>query len=96
MPARIILVTGFAPFSGEKINPSWEVARRMDGDLIAGLQVKAVRLPVNCAAAARRVNAAIVRYRPRAILGLDRRADARPCRSNGLPSTSPSSATGGS
>ena len=70
MPARIILLTGFAPFGAERINPSWEVARRMDGDLIGGLQVKSVRLPVNCAAAARRVNAAIVRYRPRAILGL--------------------------
>lgn len=70
MPARIILLTGFAPFGKEKINPSWEVARRMDGDIIGGLQVKSVRLPVSCAAAARRVSAAIVRYRPRAMLGL--------------------------
>ena len=66
----IIVVTGFAPFSGERINPSWEVARTLDGDVIGGLQVKAVRLPVNCLAAARRVEAAFVRYRPRAILGL--------------------------
>jgi pyroglutamyl-peptidase len=66
----IIVVTGFAPFGGEKINPSWEVARNLDGDIIGGLQIKAVRLPVNCLAAARRVEAAFVRYRPRAILGL--------------------------
>jgi pyroglutamyl-peptidase len=66
----IIVVTGFAPFGGERINPSWEVARNLDGDVIGGLQVKSVRLPVNCIAAARRVEAAFVRYRPRAILGL--------------------------
>jgi pyroglutamyl-peptidase len=66
----IVLVTGFAPFGGERVNPSWEVARSIDGDLIAGLQIKSVRLPVNCARAATRVNAAIVRYRPRAVLGL--------------------------
>jgi pyroglutamyl-peptidase len=66
----IIVVTGFAPFGGERINPSWEVARNLDGDVIAGLQVKSVRLPVNCLAAARRVEAAFVRYRPRASLGL--------------------------
>jgi pyroglutamyl-peptidase len=66
----IIIVTGFAPFGGERINPSWEVARNLDGDVIGGLQVKSVRLPVNCLAAVRRVEAAFVRYRPRAILGL--------------------------
>lgn len=26
-----ILVTGFEPFDGESVNPSWEVARRLDG-----------------------------------------------------------------
>jgi pyroglutamyl-peptidase len=66
----IIVVTGFAPFGGERINPSWEVACNLDGDVIGGLQVKSVRLPVNCLAAARRVEAAFVRYQPRAILGL--------------------------
>jgi pyroglutamyl-peptidase len=66
----IIIVTGFAPFGGEKINPSWEVARGLDGDVIDGLQVKSVRLPVNCLRAARRVTTGIVRYRPRALLGL--------------------------
>ena len=66
----IIIVTGFAPFGGEKINPSWEVARDLDGDVIDGLQVKSIRLPVNCVRAARRVATGIVRYRPRALLGL--------------------------
>jgi pyroglutamyl-peptidase len=68
--SRIFLVTGFAPFRGERINPSWEIARSLDGDELGGLKVKAVKVPVGCAVAVRRVNAAIVRYRPRAILGL--------------------------
>ncbi|MGH7781718.1 MAG: pyroglutamyl-peptidase I [Candidatus Binataceae bacterium] len=68
--SRIFLLTGFAPFRGERINPSWEIARSLDCDEIRGLKVKSVKIPVGCAAAVRRLNAAIVRYRPRAILGL--------------------------
>ena len=66
----ILVLTGFEPFRGERINPSWEVARRFDGDVIGGLQIKSVRVPVGCAKAARRIRAAIVRYRPRAVIGL--------------------------
>ena len=66
----ILVLTGFEPFRGERINPSWEIARSLDGDVIGGLQIKSVRVPVGCAKAARRIRAAIVRYRPRAVIGL--------------------------
>jgi pyroglutamyl-peptidase len=66
----ILILTGFEPFRGERINPSWEIARRLDGDVIGGLQIKSVRVPVGCAKAARRITGAIVRYRPRAVIGL--------------------------
>jgi pyroglutamyl-peptidase len=66
----ILILTGFEPFRGERINPSWEVARGFDGEVIGGLQIKSVRVPVGCAKAARRIRAAIVRYRPRAVIGL--------------------------
>jgi pyroglutamyl-peptidase len=66
----ILILTGFEPFRGERINPSWEVARQLDGDVIAGMQIKSVRVPVGCARAARRITGAIVRYRPRAVIGL--------------------------
>jgi len=66
----ILILTGFEPFRGERINPSWEVARGFDGDVIGGLQIKSVRVPVGCAKAARRITGAIVRYRPRAVIGL--------------------------
>src|SRR6202050_5870504 len=66
----ILVLTGFEPFRGERINPSWEVARSFDGEVIGGLQIKSVRVPVGCAKAARRIRAAIVRYRARAVIGL--------------------------
>jgi pyroglutamyl-peptidase len=66
----ILILTGFEPFRGERINPSWEVARAFDGEMIGGLQIKSVRVPVGCAKAARRITGAIVRYRPRAVIGL--------------------------
>ena len=34
-----VLVTGFEPFGGESVNPSWEVARALHGAQIAGAQV---------------------------------------------------------
>ncbi|HUA32406.1 MAG TPA: hypothetical protein VMA09_02280 [Candidatus Binataceae bacterium] len=68
--SRIFLLTGFAPFGGEIVNPSWEVARSFDGEEAGPLLIKSVRIPVGCAKASTRVTAAIVRYKPRAILGL--------------------------
>ncbi len=77
----IIVVTGFAPFGGERINPSWEVARNLDGDVIGGLQVKSVRLPVNCLArgAPRRPPRSCAIGRAR-FSGWVRRAAGRRCR----------------
>jgi pyroglutamyl-peptidase len=66
----ILILTGFEPFRGERINPSWEIARELDGETIGGLRIKSVRVPVSCAKASRRITGAIVRYRPRAVIGL--------------------------
>lgn len=38
-----VLVTGFAPFGGESINSSWEVARALNGALIKGAGLPARR-----------------------------------------------------
>jgi len=40
-----VLVTGFAPFGGETVNPSWLVAQALDGEEIAGAQIVARELP---------------------------------------------------
>ena len=42
---KTILVTGFEPFGGEKINPSQEIARALDGREIAGRRVVGAVLP---------------------------------------------------
>jgi pyroglutamyl-peptidase len=41
-----LLVTGFEPYGGERLNPSGEIARGLDGGRIAGLPVRGVALPV--------------------------------------------------
>lgn len=40
-----VLVTGIEPFDGETINPSWEAARRLDGEAIDGATIAARLLP---------------------------------------------------
>src|SRR5713226_486729 len=41
-----ILLTGFDPFDGRSINPSWEAVRQLDGEVIAGAWVHAIKAPV--------------------------------------------------
>jgi pyroglutamyl-peptidase len=41
----IILLTGFAPFAGEALNPSWQSVRALDGETIEGHRVVAAELP---------------------------------------------------
>lgn len=54
-----ILLTGFTPFGGDAINPSWEVARRFAGRVIGGHRVEAVELPTTFAGAPRALRAAL-------------------------------------
>src|SRR5271163_3331565 len=71
---RIILLTGFAPFGGARINPSWEVAERLHAQTFSGATVNALRLPVHCARAAKAVTDAIAQMKPAAVLGLGQAA----------------------
>lgn len=69
-PAGPCLVTGFEPFGGEAINPSWEIARALHGQVIGGLPVVAVQLPCVFETSLPALRAAIRRHRPRAVLAL--------------------------
>ncbi len=40
-----ILLTGFEPFGGDAINPSWQVAQALNGRVVAGAEVHARVLP---------------------------------------------------
>lgn len=61
MPAntRRLLITGFEPFDGDSVNPSWEVARALHGWSCEGVIVEAVQLPCVFDAALRRLQEAL-------------------------------------
>ena len=67
---RLILLTGFGPFGGERTNPSWDVAGRFEAKHIGGAIVKTLKLPVDCKRAAHQVMETVVRIRPAAVIGL--------------------------
>jgi pyroglutamyl-peptidase len=46
-----VLLTGFTPFDGDALNPSWQAVRALDGRRIAGHRVVAVELPTEFGAA---------------------------------------------
>lgn len=59
-----ILVTGFEPFEQDSVNPSWEVARALHGEVIASATVHAVQLPCVFGAAIGRLHEALRQVRP--------------------------------
>jgi pyroglutamyl-peptidase len=74
MPEPTVLLTGFAPFGGETINPSWEVARALDGERVAGHRVAARELPCCFGEAADVLRAHLNTLQPRAVLALGQAA----------------------
>lgn len=62
-----ILVTGFEPFGGETINPSWEAVRRLNGDT-GDVRVERLLVPTTYADSIRTVTEVIDRLRPSTVL----------------------------
>jgi len=65
-----MLLTGFKGYGGRTINPAEEVARRLDGAVIAGAVVRGRTLPVRFAEVGSRVAGLIEELRPCAVVGL--------------------------
>lgn len=65
-----VLVTGFEPFGGERINPSWELARALNGEAIGGARVVAVQLACVFGESLRRLDEALARVKPVAVLAI--------------------------
>jgi len=63
-----ILLTGFAPFDGEAINPSWEAVRALRGRRIAGHVLRTVCLPVVFGDSLRVLDEALRRIRPNLVV----------------------------
>jgi pyroglutamyl-peptidase len=71
MPARrTILLTGFEPFGGESVNPSWAIASALDGETIAGRRVVALRLPTEFRRSLRVLRAGLALHAPSLVLAL--------------------------
>lgn len=65
-----LLLTGFAPFNGGHINPSGEVARRLDGNRIGDASVVGRVLPVSFARLPALIAALLDETAPDAVLGM--------------------------
>lgn len=49
----IVLITGFEPFGGETVNPSWEAVQRLP-DKIGGFTLRKLQIPTVFEAAAQK------------------------------------------
>lgn len=67
---RTVLVTGFEPFGGESINPSWEVVKQFDGTIIDNCRVVARQLPCVFGESLAVLNAAIDALSPAVVLAV--------------------------
>ena len=70
MHRAAILVTGFEPFNGDKLNPSWLIAQQLHGELIHGAAVRALQLPTVFDQALAVLREALRRQRPSLVLAL--------------------------
>ncbi len=65
-----ILITGFEPFGGDTVNPSWLVAQALHGHRVGSAELVAACLPVVFGASRQRLDALLAQHRPRVVLAL--------------------------
>ena len=68
--ARTILLTGFEPFDGDAVNPSWLVAQALHGQVIDGARVQALCLPCVFGLSVSVLQQGIERTQPALVLAL--------------------------
>ncbi|MEY2617906.1 MAG: hypothetical protein RL522_908 [Pseudomonadota bacterium] len=67
-PAPTVLVTGFDPFDGAALNPSWEAALALHGVEVAGHRVVAGQLPTEFARSLPDLQALVQAHQPRLVI----------------------------
>jgi len=67
---QTVLITGFEPFGGETVNPSWEVVKLLDGTIIDDSRVVARQLPCVFGESLEVLNAAIDALQPSVVLAI--------------------------
>ena len=64
------LLTGFEPFDGDAVNPSWQIAQALHGQRLQGMRVVAAQLPCTFEGAIGALRAALRRHRPQLVMAL--------------------------
>jgi pyroglutamyl-peptidase len=67
MPAPV-LVTGFDPFGGQPVNPSWQAAQALHGSVILGHPVAAAQIPTTFAGSVQALRDLLRQHRPTLVL----------------------------
>ena len=65
---RTVLLTGFQPFGGEQVNPSWQAVSALHGARIAGHRVVARELPVAFGTSLKVLRAALKETQPSLVI----------------------------
>lgn len=77
MREKRVLVTGFDPFGGEKINPSYEAVKRLP-ERIAGAEIIRMEIPTVFSKSTEMIEQAIDRYQPDLVISVGQ-AGGRSC-----------------
>lgn len=70
VPNPLVLLTGFEPFGGDRLNPSWEVARALNGAVVSGARVVSLCLPCRFGESLVLLRQALREHRPALVLCL--------------------------
>ena len=65
---RTVLLTGFQPFGGEQVNPSWQAVSALQGARIAGHRIVARELPVAFGTSLKALRAALKETQPALVI----------------------------
>lgn len=67
---KTVLITGFEPFDGERINPSWEAVSQLHDRLIGNVKVVAQQLPCVFSASLETLYSTIDRVKPELVIAV--------------------------
>ncbi|CNG24041.1 pyroglutamyl-peptidase I [Yersinia frederiksenii] len=67
---KSVLITGFEPFGGERVNPSWEVVKQLNDLMLGGVRVVARQLPCAFGEALTALNAVMDDVQPTLVLAI--------------------------
>ena len=65
---NVILLTGFEPFGGDKVNSSWEAIKNLDGQTFRSHTIKSRLLPVTYQGSTEELKRLINRFSPRVVI----------------------------